>query len=90
MITNDVAHMLHDKATRGIPLSPEEHVQLEAWYRAQDNAEYTSLGLTARASLPNLQSQVTAALARYATLTQRIQELADENEALRREIVALR
>jgi len=91
MISDDLAKQLHDRATRGEPLSAEEQAQLEKWYVLQDNAESRALGLTAaEKTLTTLQAQVDAALAQLMTVTKRIQEIAAENETLRREITALR
>jgi len=91
MISDDLAKQLHDKATRDEPLSAEEQTQLEKWYALQDNAESKVLGLTAaEETLATLQAQVDAALAQLMTVTKRIQEIAAENETLRREITALR
>lgn len=90
MIGDEVGRMLHDKATRGTSLSQDEQAQLDQWYIAQDNAEVAILGLTTPPALVDLQTQVAAALTRSISLAQRIQELADENDALRREIGILR
>lgn len=90
MIDDAVGRMLHDKATRGIVLSQDEQTQLEQWYRAQDNAEATALSLTTSPALANLQTQVTVALARSIELAQGIQDLTEQNDALRREIDILR
>ena len=90
MIADDTGQMLHDKATRGVSLSQDEQAQLDQWYMAQDNAEAAALGVTPPPTLADLQSQVMAALARSVSLAQRVQELTDENDALRREIGILR
>ncbi len=90
MIGDEVGRMLHDKATRGTSLSQDEQAQLDQWYIAQDNAEVAILGLTTPPALVDLQTQVAGALTRSISLAQRIQELADENDALRREIGILR
>jgi hypothetical protein len=91
MIANHLAQQLHDKATRGVALSAEEQAQLEQWYARQDQAEEATLS---KAPLPqanaSLQTQVDGAVAQLLTVTQRIQTLAAENDALRREVVALR
>jgi hypothetical protein len=90
MSTDDLAKQLHDKASRGIVLSAEEQAQLEAWYAEQDQAESAVLGPTSspqrRAAL---HTQVETALAQLRTVTQRIQDLMAQNEAMRREISVL-
>jgi hypothetical protein len=40
---DDAAQELHDKATRGVWLSAEEKVRLEAWYGELDQAEHALL-----------------------------------------------
>lgn len=81
---------LHDRATRGEPLSADERARLVDWYARLDQEEAASLNPTAPpASLAVLQAQVKATLAQLATLTEQIQTQTAENAALRREIAAL-
>lgn len=49
MISDEFAKELHDKATRGEPLSNEAQAQLENWYALQDQAESLALGTSAPA-----------------------------------------
>ena len=91
MTSGNLAKQLHDKATRGESVSAEERSLLEDWYALQDRAEGETLGLaTDEETLTTLQAQVEAALTQLMTVTKRIQEVASENEALRREISTLR
>ena len=91
MTVDDAALALHDRATRGGTLSGEEQAQLERWYTAQDNAEQGVLSSAAAFSATSaLQSQVTVVLERCITLAQRIQELSNHNDDLRRDIAQLR
>jgi len=91
MISDDLAKQLHDRVTLGELLSTEEEARLENWYALQDRAENEALGLSdTERKLETLQAQVDAALAQLITVTKRIQEVASENESLRREITALR
>ncbi|MDY6876057.1 MAG: hypothetical protein SWK90_07660 [Chloroflexota bacterium] len=91
MISDEIAKQLHDEATRGVSLSAEEQSLLENWYALQDRTESNALGLAAdEEALTILQAQVEAALVQLITVTKRIQEIASENEALRREIAILR
>ena len=91
MISEDIAQQLHDRYTRGERLSVKEQASLENWYALQDNAESDALGLTEDGkALTTLQTQIEAALTQLTIVTQRIQEVASENEALRRETVHLR
>jgi hypothetical protein len=91
MIRDDLANQLHDRATRGDELLDEEQEQLESWYASQDLLERQTLPLAARGkSVAALQAQVDAILAQLTSATKRIQDVAVENEVLRREIAALR
>ena len=91
VISDDTARKLHDRSSRGETLSTEEQKQLQDWYATQDTFESDLLGLTTSENrVTSLQSQVDAALTQLMTVTKRIQEVASENETLRREIAALR
>ncbi|TEU12468.1 MAG: hypothetical protein E3J21_21040 [Anaerolineales bacterium] len=90
MVSDELGKQLHDRATRGEALSPEEQAQLKDWYATQDRSEADQLGFTATAETVDLlQAQIDSAVAQLATITRRIQEIATENKALRREIAAL-
>jgi capsule polysaccharide export protein KpsE/RkpR len=90
MSTDNLAKQLHDKASRGIVLSAAEQAQLDMWYAKQDQAEGSMLALTTPShTLTALQTQVDTAVSQLATVTQRIQELAAQNDALRRDIAVL-
>lgn len=91
MTVDAAALALHEKSTRDVPLSEDEQAQLDQWYAAQDNAEQVHLSAaTASSAVPELQTQVTAALERCVTLAQRIQELSHGNDMLRRDVAQLR
>lgn len=91
MITDDLGKILHDKFTRGEPLSDEEQSQLTKWYEAQDNLESDILDTAwGKKNNDSLQSQIETALTQLTAITQRIQDVATENEALRQEITRLR
>jgi hypothetical protein len=90
MSTDNLAKQLHDKASRGIVLSAAEQAQLDMWYAKQDQAEGSMLALTTPShTLTALQTQVDTAVSQLVTVTQRIQELAAQNDALRRDIAVL-
>lgn len=91
MITDKIAKQLHDRATRGESLTPEERTQLENWYMLQDQNESEQLGLS-KPDTPNanLQTQIKNALSQLDGITKRIREVTSENEVLRREITSLR
>ena len=91
MASDNCGQRLHDKATRGEVLSPAEQVQLEQWYTLQDRAESHTLSLAMRDdTLATLQAQLATALSQLTTVTQRIQDVATENDALRHDIAVLR
>ena len=91
MIGDDSAFALHIRATRGEALSGEEQALLGQWYGAHDNAEQSILSsVAASAANSDLQLQVTAVLERCIMLAQRIQELSNHNDDLRRDITQLR
>jgi serine/threonine protein kinase len=83
---NEKLKSLHIKATLGETLTEEEKALLESWYEAQDEEERALLEKFYEAlSLDELQNQVKDYLARIVALTQSIQELTSQNEALKRE-----
>jgi predicted RNase H-like nuclease (RuvC/YqgF family) len=91
MTADDLAQRLHDKTTRGEPLSAEEQAQLEQWYARQDREEDDMLAETSTPQeITTVQAQVDAAVAQLVTTTQRIQALTAENEAARREVADLK
>jgi hypothetical protein len=91
MIPDEVGTRLHDRATRGEPLTPAERVSLEAWYARHDADE---MALFAAAPEPQdlaaMRERMKDTLARLVTITQRIHALAVENERLYHEVAALR
>lgn len=90
MISDELGRQLHDQATRGEELTIEEHKQLENWYALQDSAESSLLNsASAEPNTSELRTQVEVVLSQLSAVTQRIQQVAAENEMLRREIAAL-
>jgi hypothetical protein len=91
MISENIARQLHDRSTRSELLSAEEQSVLRNWYALQDDAESDVLGLTGDdEALVMLQNQIEATLTQLTIVTQRIQEVASENETLRHETIRLR
>src|SRR5437879_4238124 len=91
MISDELARQLHDRASRGGPLSPDERQQLDEWLSIQDRAEAQLLSpKSVEPALVALRSQVEAALAQVGTVTRSIQQLCAQNDALRDEIAELR
>lgn len=91
MIPEQAGQELHDKETRGTPLSPQERGRLEEWYRQQDAAEGNSLSQgESPGQVAVLRAQVEQALAQVKTIAQELQDLAGANDHLRRETAGLR
>lgn len=89
MTTDNHARQLHDRTTRGEALTPAEQAVLDAWYRAQDQAEGILLAPAAALPVDALRHQIATTVDRLEHATQQIQELTAQNDALRQEIVAL-
>ncbi len=82
---------LHDRITRGLSLSPAEQVRLAAWYVEQDEAEQLLLKPAEKGNtIGVIQAQIRTVLTQLLTVTQRIQELNEQNESLRRETTMLK
>ena len=90
MVTDQAGQQLHDRATRGQPLSADERSQLREWYAQKEREEADMLAATKPAKdLPALRAQVHAAVAELVQLSQRLQSVEAENDELRQEIAAL-
>ncbi len=89
MTTDKLAQHLHDRATRGEPLTPEERAALGAWYADQDRAELAGLQSITSVSSPKLQMELNQAIARIHTVSDHIQHLLSENAELQREVAGL-
>lgn len=89
-MSDDLGAQLHDRATRGEALSPEEQKQLERWYEAQDRAEEEALASAATVVPEEVStSEIRSLLTRIADATRQIQEVTAENEILRSDVAAL-
>ena len=81
---NDL-HQLHDKATRGEPLTTEEETALAAWYVRLDQEENALLTLSSYSPAPDaLRDEVKKTLIRLEVTAQQVRAQAEENESLRR------
>ncbi len=70
MSTDTVGQQLHDRATRGEPLSTEERAQLDVWYARLDAEEGAVLaGAVLPGRITALQAQIATALAHLSTVT---------------------
>ncbi len=89
--SDDRLWRLHLRRSLGEALTAHEHSELDAWYAEQDQAEALALGLSTEANdLSPLKKQVDAILGRIVATSLSIQTMANENETLRRENMALR
>jgi hypothetical protein len=89
MAQTERGSLLHDRATRGEALSPDEQAELDAWYDAMDREEAAILADSHDdGSLAALRARVRASARQLRAVTQHIEELTVENEHLRREIAA--
>jgi hypothetical protein len=90
MNTDERAKGLHDRSTRGMPLTEAEQAELDAWYAEQDALESVALAADRPPeSVSELRAQVEHTRARLASVGERIQAVSDENESIRAEIVRL-
>jgi hypothetical protein len=88
MLSDELGMQLHDRETRVELLTEQERTQLEAWYAQKDAAEKSMLE-TAQMPLPNLgvlQDQVDIAIKQLAAGVQQLQQITQEDKALRKEI----
>ena len=89
MISEELGTQLHDRLTRGQPLSAEEMEQLQAWYAQNDQEDLAQINMPATKTESTSQAQVDTVLAQIETVTRRIRKLEKQNEALRRANTAL-
>jgi hypothetical protein len=91
MVPDDLGQQLHDKETRGEPLTPPESAQLDEWYRQQDAAEVAAInGNNGTLAVAVLRKQVNEALDQMKAVAGDIHELANTNERLQNEVATLR
>lgn len=83
-MSNSSMLALHDRASRGLSLSPKEQAQLDAWYADQDASEHALLaGRITSGDTPDLQVLIEHSLSQLAQAARHIQELSRQNVALR-------
>lgn len=91
MIPDDQAPALHDRSTRGQPLTTEERVILKRWYAEQDQAETLALRSSPPLeSVADIQRELAVVLAQLTDVSLQIKEIVTQNDAIRRENAALR
>jgi Tfp pilus assembly protein PilN len=90
MNPDEVGLRLHDRATRGEVLSPEEKERLRCWYTDHDQEEMAQLtAAPVPSQLADLQARVKQATAQVVVQAQRIEAITAENVQLRQEIASL-
>ncbi len=89
MISDEAAQQLHDRATRGEPLSAEERAILDAWYARQDAEEAEQLAIGWLEQETSLRERMKDVLTRMTLLTQKMQEAIVESKQLQEELAAL-
>lgn len=84
-------YQLHDRHTRGEPLSETELQILQAWYDQQDAEEHARINQVGNVvdTTKQLQQQITQTALQLQTVTQQISATIAANETLRAEIIAL-
>jgi len=87
MIADKTGKKLHDKFTRGVELTSEEHAQLEDWYTQQDIQEEQKLiGRSSDDALElKFQKALEYAHQSLAQLSKQLKETEQENNQLRAE-----
>jgi hypothetical protein len=85
MTPDELGMNLHDRATRGLPLSPGEERQLQDWYDENDRVDAAMLGVASEvetlAEIRRLERQIEA-------VRRQNDELLRVNEALRANLAA--
>jgi hypothetical protein len=90
MKSSDPGQVLHDRATRGLPLTAEEQAQLTDWYAALDRDEAASSANHVYHSAAELRAEIAVAAHRLLLTAKHIDELIAQNDALRGELATLR
>ncbi len=83
MTTTARGQYLHDRSTRGKPISAEEQIELLAWYDEMDEAESKILNATRKdLDLTALRVQMDAVNQQLLAEVKRLQEVTLENNRL--------
>ena len=91
MDSDEFIKQLHVRASKGETLSAQEQKLLDDWYASQDALESAMLTRSSNdKTIENLRAQLEISQSQLIAVMQRIQQVTIENDALRREIDALR
>jgi hypothetical protein len=85
MTPDELGMRLHDRATRGLPLSPEEERQIQDWYDKNDREDAAMLGV---ASEVETLAEIRRVERQIETVRRQNEELLRVNEALRANLAA--
>ena len=86
MIDTKLGQKLHDRATRGLPLTEDERRQLDAWHKANDEEEAAWLTKPDLAPLiAETRQQTAQGWDEIASMVRQIQETRRRNDELRLE-----
>ncbi len=90
-MSDHTLRQLHDKATRGEQLTPEERSRLEEWYTENDEQERSDLSASSEPEeVAELRRKLDQAMSELSTASHRVRELTADNDSARREIEDLR
>ena len=88
-IADSAAQALHDRASRGLPLTESERQDLRDWYAFQDQTEGDLIVHRGQSPLVDLRARIEESAVQLRAAVDRIQALTAENETLQHEIEAL-
>lgn len=90
MLTDEQAIKLHHRVVLDEPLTAEEQAKLKAWYAKQDEEEAKLLKQDENNDeLEEIRQKLKGSLNQLVVETRRLQQIEEENEALRREVANL-
>lgn len=82
-ISTDRGQYLHNRSTRGLPLSAEEQIELQGWYDEMDEAEGKILNAARKdVDVTALRAQMDAVNQQLLAEVKRLQEITLENNRL--------
>jgi len=89
-MTSDTIADLHDRLTRGEPLSEEEYQAVQAWYAEQDQLERSLINRQQSSDvIAQLQQEISQTAHQLEIITQQMTTTISANTALRQEISRL-
>jgi septal ring factor EnvC (AmiA/AmiB activator) len=89
MVARERGQELHDRATRGLPLTDEERSELDQWYAQMNAEEARMVRIPEQSHLKGVQDQIDTALREIRETTQQILVVRDENRTLREQIAEI-